>query len=224
MIRKFTPLLLLLAVVLSLTALAQSTSAASTPAAATPTKVGIINIQQAILASHEGQRDFEVLQKKFEPKQVELQNLGKEVDNLKQQLQTQGDKLNDEARANLVKTIETKQKAFQRSYEDAQNDVQAQQGEFFNRIGQKIMVVLDKYAKANGFALILDVSNPQSPVLWANPAATDVTRAVVDAYNVQSGVPAPPPPAPGAARSGASTTRPATPPAPRKPATGTPPK
>jgi len=196
MTRKLAPFVVL-AVVLSLTAFAQTGNAAPTPAptpASSPaaTRIGIINIQQAIVATNEGQRDMEQLQKKFEPRQAELQKLNTEVEDLKKQLQTQGDKLNDDARVNLQKSLESKQKSLQRNLEDAQNDAQQQQGEVFNRIGQKMMGVLEKYAKSNGYSLIVDVSSPQSPVLWADLASTDVTKAIVDAYNAQSGVAAPP--------------------------------
>ncbi len=197
MTRKFLPFLVLLAVVLSLTTLAQSGNAAPTPnpapapTTAAGTRVGIINIQSAIIATNEGQRDFEALQKKFEPRQVELQKLNGEVEDLKKQLQTQGDKLNDEARLNLQKSVESKQKTLQRSLENAQADAQQQQQELFNRIGQKLMPVLEKYAKSNGYSIIIDVSSPQTPVLWADLGSTDVTKAVVDAYNAQSGIPAP---------------------------------
>jgi outer membrane protein len=223
--RKFAGIVVAFAIVLSLTALAQTGNAAaapatpaataSAPAATTPasTRVGIINIQQAIIASNEGQRDFQALEKKFEPRQAELKKMNDEIEELKKQLQTQGDKLNDDARLGLQRNIEGKQKNLQRSVEDAQKDAQDQQGELFNRIGQKMMGVLDKYAKANGYSLIIDVSSPQTPVLWADPASTDVTKAIVDAYNAQSGVAAP-----------ATTAKPAKPPATvtpavRKPAT-----
>jgi len=211
---KFAPYMLALFVAISLTALAQSARPAApppAPAGPAPTKIGIINIELAIVGSNEGQRDFAALQKRFEPKQNELTTLSKEVDDLKKQLNTQGDKLNDDARATLVKNIEAKQKSLQRSLEDAQNDFQNQQKELANQIGRKMLGVLDKYAKDRGFAVILDVSNPQSGVLWAG-ASTDVTKDIVDAYNAQSGVPAPPAPAAGAA-----ARRPTTPPSTTKP-------
>ncbi len=153
-------------------------------------KIGIINIQQAILATNEGQRDFQALQKKFEPKRTELEATNAEVENLKKQLNTQGDKLNQEARDNLVKSLEQKQKNLQRAVEDAQGDFQAQQNDIANRIGQKLLQVLEKYANDNGYAVVLDVSSPQSPVLWAS-TATLITKPVVDAYNAQSNVPPP---------------------------------
>lgn len=179
-------------VLLSVTALAQTGSAAPAPAAtgSTGNKVGIINIQQAIQMTNEGKRDLEALDKKFEPQRNTLQNLQKEVQAMQDQLKTQGDKLNEEARAKLVRDIETKQKSLQRQLEDAQGEYQGAQGELVNRVGGKLMEVLDKYAKANGYSIILDVSNPQSPVLWAS-APIDVTQEIATAYNASSNVPAP---------------------------------
>ncbi len=222
----------LFAVVLTISALAQTGSPAPGGAAATPapsttaaatstnpgaTKVGIINIQEAIVGTNEGARDFEALQKKFEPKRIELQNINTEVENLKKQLSTQGDKMNDDARANLVKSIETKQKSLQRSAEDAQNEFQQQQNEIAQRILQKMAPVIDKYAKTNGYGLLLDSSNPwpQGPLLWAT-AGVDVTKPIVDTYNAQSGVA---PPASAAKPSGTGASKPAaTTPATTKPA------
>jgi outer membrane protein len=194
-----------------------ATAPASTAAANGGVRVGIIDIQQAIVATNEGTRDFEALQKKFEPKKNELAGLNTEVENLKKQLNTQGDKMNEEARATLVKSIETKQKSLQRQVEDAQNEYQQQQNEIATRILQKMSPVIDKYAKANGYGLLIDSSNPwpQGPVLWAT-AAVDLTKNIVDAYNAQSGV-APPATTPKPAGApGATTGKPvgtATPPA-----------
>jgi outer membrane protein len=216
--QKFALYTLALLLAFSVTAIAQTARPAvpsPAPAGPPPTKIGTIYLRQAVIFCNEGQRDFAALQKRFEPKQNELQAMNKEVEDLKKQLNTQGDNLNDDARANLVKSIEQKQKSLQRSAEDAQTDLQAQQEETANRIANKIGQVLDKFAKDNGYAVILDVSNPQSPVIWAG-ASVDVTKDIVEAYNVQSGVPAPPPAAPSAGTTGA-TRKPATAPSTTKP-------
>lgn len=185
--------LVVLLVSVSLAAWAQSPAANTS--VAPPTKIGVIQMQQAILSSNEGQRDFNSLQKKFESKQIELSTMKKELDDLQKQLNTQQDKLNDEARAALVKNIELKQKAYQRSLDDATSDYQSQLQELVNRVGEKMYKVLATYAENNGYAIILDISNPQtSPVLWAGPAV-DVSKAIVEAYNAQSGVAPPAAPA-----------------------------
>jgi outer membrane protein len=137
---------------------------------------------------------------------------------LKKQLNTQGEKLNEESRATLVKQIEQKQKSLERAVQDARDDAQGQQNEIAQRILQKMGPMLVKYAADNGFGVIIDTSNPwpNGPVLWAGPAV-DITRSVVELYNAQSGVPAP-----AAKPAGARPTTPATKPAtsaPKAPAT-----
>jgi outer membrane protein len=173
---------------------ATGSPAASAPVATgTGSKIGTINIEQAVVGTNEGQRDFEALRKKLEPKQNELKGQNDELDALQKQLQTQDGKLNDDARATLVKQIETKKKSFDRQVQDAQEDAQNQQKEIFQRILQKMAPVIVKHAQDTGFAMIVDTSNPwpQSPVLWYDGEKSDITKAVVDLYNTQSGVPAP---------------------------------
>ena len=195
-------------------------------AASTGTKIGTIDVESAILACNEGQRDFEALGKKLEPKQNELKTKNEEIEGLKKQLNTQGDKLNDDAKAALSKQIETKQKALERDAQDFQEDSRNQENEIAQRILQKMLPIFADYAKNNGFALIVDTSRnnqwPNGAVIW-NGGGLDITKTIVDAYNVKSGVPAPAKPAAatGAKPAGSAATRPATP-APTKPATTTP--
>jgi outer membrane protein len=198
-----------------------SAAAAVSPTITTGTgsKLGTINIEQAVIGSNEGQRDFEALRKKLEPKQNELKSQNDELEGLQKQLQAQGDKLNEDARATLVKQIETKKKSFDRSVQDAQEDAQNQQKEIFQRILQKMAPVIVKHAQENGFAMIVDTSNPwpQSPILWYGEQG-DITKSVVDLYNTQSGVPAP-----AAAAAKPAVPKPAAP-KPAAPASTTPPK
>src|SRR6202034_4837779 len=157
------------------------------------------------------------LQKKFEPKQAELKSQNDELEAMKKQLSTQQDKLNEEALANLKKQIESKQKVFDRAVQDAQEDYGNQNQEIAGRILQKMAPLIVKYSQDNGFGIIVDTSKPwpQSNVLWWGEAV-DITKAVIDAYNVQSGVPAPPPagaakPAAPKPSNGAGASKPAAP-------------
>jgi len=239
MTSKFLRISLAPAVLLAISALAQTGSAATpsspggtgapaTPSASTPastttgpvtgTKVGAINIEGAIFGSNEGRRDIETLSKKFEPKQTELKNQNDELEGLKKQLTTQQDKLNDDALANLKKQIETKQKTFDRAVQDAQEEFGTQQQEIATRILNKMAPMIVKYAQENGFGMIIDTSKPwpQSPILMAGEGV-DITKPVVDIYNTQSGVPAPAGSSSGAAAK-PSMPKPTTGTAPAKPA------
>jgi outer membrane protein len=236
MTRKFARFLTAIPFMISIVALAQTTDAAaplpsapssagSTIATGTGSKLGTINVEQAIFASNEGQRDFEALSKKLEPKQTELKTQNDEVESLKKQLSTQGEKLNDDARGTLVKQIEQKQKSLERSVQDARDDAQSQQNEIAQRVLQKMAPLIYKYAADNGFGIIVDTSSPwpNGPVFWQN-GSIDITKSVVDAYNAQSGVAAPARPAGASARPSGAASKPATTKPASAPATTPPPK
>src|SRR5579864_210771 len=161
-------------------------AAAPAPTGPVPTKIGVVNIQQAIQECAEGKKEIDTLQQRFAPKQVELKQQSDDVENLKKQYQTQAEKLSDEEKGRQAKAIDTKQKALQRNYEDAQAEFQQAEQDVINRIGSKMVGVLEKYANANGFAVVLDVSNPQtSHVLWATQG-TVITKELVDAYDKEN--------------------------------------
>jgi outer membrane protein len=244
MTSKFVRIFVAAVFCLSLTAWAQTTpagttaspaavpnapSAASAAPAATGIKAGTINIEGAIFSCNEGRRDLDVLTKKLEPKQAELKTASDEIDSLKKQLTTQGDKMNEDAAASLRKQIDAKQKVFERSMQDAREEAQSQQGEIMQRVLGKMAPVIVSYASDHGYGMIIDTSQPwpQGPVVWYNQQTVDITQAVVEAYNVKSGVPAPPPsatkPSTSAARPATTpATKPATPPATKPPATNPP--
>jgi outer membrane protein len=233
MTSKFLRVLLACAVTFTLSALAQTGSpaaptapSASAPAAAAPpaitgTKVGAINIEAAVFGCNEGSRDLDGLRKKFEPKQNELKTQNDELEGLKKQLTTTQDKLSPEALDTLKKQIESKQKLFDRSVQDAQEDFGAQQQEIFGKVFPKVAQVIVKYSQDNGYGLIIDTSKqwPQGAVVIAGDNF-DITKAVVDLYNTQSGVAAPA--SSGAAKpagtrpAGAATPKPAAPAAPKQ--------
>jgi outer membrane protein len=174
---------------------------------ASNTKVGIVSIQDAIANTNEGKKELEALQQKFAPRQTALQTQNDELENLKKQLQAQGDKLSEEERNSRVRSATEKQKSLQRSAEDFQNEVQTAEQEILNRLGKKMLDVLEKYAKANGYAVVMDVSNPQTPVLYANPG-TNITKNLIEAYNAESPATAPAPKPAATKPAGAAATRP----------------
>jgi outer membrane protein len=181
---------------------ATHTPAAATPAAATAptqTKVGVVVFRAAVSQTNEFQRDFAELQKKYDPKRQQLQALNEQIDTLTKQLQAQGATLSDTERASKARSLDEKKKQLDRDSQDAQSDFQTDMQELVNRIAGKVGDVMTDYATKHGYTLVLDASQTQdSPtVLYAVPSI-DITKAVIDAYNEKSGVPAPPPAAPEA--------------------------
>lgn len=173
----------------ALGAAAQTPSAPAAPA--TPAKIAVIAFQAAVGQTNEGQRNFGDLQKKYEPKRQQLKARSDELDALTKRLQAQGDTLSDADRASLARTFDEKKKVFDRDAEDARNDYQGEAQELYASLASKVYDVLTSYAQQQGYTLVLDIGQQQSPVLYASPSL-DITKAVIDAYNLKSGVPAQP--------------------------------
>jgi outer membrane protein len=203
-------LFVLLASGLVLSAAAQTLPAPGTtpaPAPAGPAKIAVVAFQLAVAQTNEGQRDFADLQRKYAPKEASLKSLNDEIDTLTKQLQTQGATLSDAERATKAKSIDDKKKQLDRETSDLRDSGQQDMQDIFNSLASKVNDVMEAYAEEHGYTLILDISQQQSPVLYASNGS-NITKEVIDAYNLKSGIPAPP--AQPAAAPGAQS-RPSTP-------------
>ena len=170
------------------------------------TKVGIIHIQNAILSTAEGQKAASELQAKSAPKAKELEKKKAEIEALRDQLSKMSGVASDEAKQKLAREIESKTKSFNRDVEDAQAEMGQEEQKVLNELGNKMLSVLDKYAKDNGFSLVLDVSNQQTSNVLFAANGIDVTNDVVKLYNAGAAMPAS---APAPATKPAATPKPA---------------
>lgn len=178
---------------LALTAHAQTAAPRATAPAgpAEPAKVGVIAFQVAVAQTNEGQRDFADLQKKFDPRRQQLKAESDQIDTLTKQLQTQAATLSDAEQQSRARSIDEQKKKLDRDSQDAQTDFQQAMQDMYNGLASKVYDVMESYAKLKGYTLVLDISQQQSPVLFASDG-TNITKEVIDAYNSKSGIPAPP--------------------------------
>lgn len=147
-----------------------------------PTKVGVLNIQAAIANTQDGKKAAADLESKYAPRRKEVEGDQSGINSLKDQLQKGQNTMSEAAKAQMVRDIDDKTKRLNRKMEDAQADLQQDQQKALQTIGQKMMVVIDKYAKDHGYTLLIDVSSQQTPVLFA-ASDIDVTKAIVDLYD-----------------------------------------
>lgn len=209
--KRSLALIVTLASGFALSAAAQ-TPAATAAAAPGPAKVAVIAFQVAVAQTNEGQRNFADLQKKYDPKRQQLKTLGDEIDNLTKQLQSQAATLSPADQQSKATIIDNKKKQFERDSQDASNDFQQEMQDVYNALASKVYDVMQSYSELHGYTLVLDVSQQQSPVLYAS-TATNITKEIIDAYNQKSGIPAPP-----ASATGTDAPRPAPRTAPKPPA------
>ena len=107
------------AIGLSVLALAAGTFAQ----AQTSGKVGVINIQSAIVTTKDGQKAAGELDAKSQPKRKAIEAKQSEINGLKDQLQKGQNALSETAKKELIRNIDYKTKSFNRDMEDAQAEL-----------------------------------------------------------------------------------------------------
>ena len=180
---------------------AQGTSAAG--AASTGTKIGVINVRQAIVSTAEGKQASAELQSQFAARQSELENLSKQISDVRQRLSAGQATLSQEEQLRLQREGEIKARQLERKQTEYQEDVNASQGEVVDRIGRKMVDVLDRYARENGYVAIFDSSAQNAPIIYASnniDVTLEITRLYDQAYPVKGGVAAAKPAAKPAAQ------------------------
>jgi outer membrane protein len=194
------------AILLGTTAVRSQTAAGSSSAG----KIGIINVRQAIVTTAEGKQASNELQTQFTPRQNELEGMNKQINDLRNRLSAGANTLSDEEKARLTQQGQRLAAQLDRKNNELNEDVQAAQADVVDRIGRKMMDVLDRYARENGLVAVFDSSAQNSPILFAS-TNIDITQDIIklfdQAYPVKGGAATP-----AAAK-----------PAPAKPATTTPP-
>jgi len=148
-------------------------------------KVGVINVQGALISTKDGQKAAAELEAKAAPKRKELEAKQNEINSLKDQLQKGSNTLSEAAKQNLYRDIDQKTKNLKRDAEDAEAEFNQDQQKVLQQLGQRVMAVIDKYSRDNGFTLILDVSSPQTPVLYASNTI-DITKDIIEMYDKNS--------------------------------------
>lgn len=172
--------------------------------AAAPAKIGIIHVQAAILQTKDGQKAAADLKTKFAPRQAELEKKQAAIEGLREQMQKGSATMSDEAKAKIARDIDANTKALMRDNEDLQTDVEQEEGRIFNDLGSKLYQIVEKFAKENGYSMIIDVSSQQTPVWWAADSI-NITAEITSLYDKAH------PPGSAAAPAAAPAPRPAAP-------------
>src|SRR6202163_5117603 len=166
---------------------AQSTGGA---AASAPAKIGVVNVRNAIVATAEGKQAQAQLQSQFAPKQNELQSTQKQIEDIQRRLNEGARTLSDDEKAKLQRQGELLTRRLQRDNDGLTEELNAAQGEIVDTIGRKMLDVLDRFARENGYVAVLDTSAQGSPVIYGSSQADitqDVVRLYDQAYPVKNG-------------------------------------
>jgi outer membrane protein len=156
------------------------------------TKLAVVNMNSTLIATRDGQKAASELNAKRAAKSKEFEQKQKEIFALQDQLTKGANTLSEAAKNALFASIAARKKTFQREAEDAQADLEADEQKLLQRLGEKILAVVQRYAHEHGYAMVVDAGANTSPVLYA-AAGIDITKEIVEQYDQSSAAPPPTP-------------------------------
>lgn len=178
---------------------------AAAPGSAASGKIGVLSVRQAIVTTAEGKQASTELQSQFASRQNELEALNKQVNDLRQRLAAGQTTLSDDEKLRLTQQGQRLAAQLERKNNELQEDLNAAQGEVVDRIGRKMMDVLDRYSRENGLTAVFDSSAQGTPLLFVS-TNIDITQDIIRLYDQAYPVKG----AAAAAKPAATTPKPAT--------------
>jgi outer membrane protein len=143
-------------------------------------RIAVLNMQVAIASTQAGKQALGDLQKKYAPKQQDLQQQEKEIEQLQSRLQDQSTMLTSDEQYNLQRQLDEKQRHLKEAQEDDQADFQADQSEAVRQIAEKMQKLITQYAQQHGYALV--IGEQSIPVYYADKTI-DITQDMIRLYN-----------------------------------------
>jgi outer membrane protein len=168
---------------------AQSTSSMPTaPALSIPSNIAVVNFNAAVLGTAEAQRSMGALQKKYAPREQQLQRLNDDIEATKKSLNDAAAKLTDAERNQKLQDLGTKEKQLQREAEDFKNDSQAESQRAFQQVAQKVFSLLQEFSRQHGYAAVLEQGTETAPVVWYTASNVDITDQLIKSYDAKYAV------------------------------------
>src|SRR5258705_566767 len=146
--------------------------------AAAQSKVGVINLQKAVMESAEIKAASAAMEARYKPRVAQIEQLDKEIAAIAQNLQSNAGKLTSQAESDLNSQGTRKQRDVQRLRDDLQADVDRDRNEILQKSAGKMTDVLKKLAEEKGYDIVVDA--PYAPYF---KASLDSTNDLVAAYD-----------------------------------------
>jgi outer membrane protein len=162
----------------------------------TPAKVAILHFQQAVLSTREGQQIAATLKAKYDPRRTQLEKRQADLTALQQKLQGGAATLTEAQRAKMQNDLTNGGRTLNHDIDDLNAELQEEEGKAMQSMAGKMGDLIKSYATQNGFAVVLDVSAENTPVLWA-AQSSNITADIVKLYD-EAHPAAAPAPAPAA--------------------------
>jgi outer membrane protein len=149
-------------------------------------KVGVVNLQEALNSVDEGKTAKAQLKNEFESKQKVISEREEEIRKLQGDFQKQQSVMNDDTRNQRQEEIARKAQDLQTTYVTLQKELQDRERDLTRGIFEKMSAIVREIATADGITLVVDAQ----AVMYADPTV-DLTDELVRKYNTRhKGTPA----------------------------------
>ncbi|OGW59992.1 MAG: hypothetical protein A2V83_07745 [Nitrospirae bacterium RBG_16_64_22] len=149
-------------------------------ASAAEFKMGIVDVQRAVLTSDEGKKAKESFQSLIESKRKTLDERKAGVDKLRKEIEGQAKILKEDARKQKEERLEKEIRDFERLVKDTQGELRKKEIELQNKIVRDVLAAVSQIGEEEKFDVILELN--EARILFA-PAKMDITAKVIERVN-----------------------------------------
>jgi outer membrane protein len=158
--------------------------------------VAVVDFERAVVENEEGKKASDKFNAEVQARQSDLEKRQREIEDLQKKQQVGVRTLSEAAKADLQRDIDRRTRDLQRINEDAQKDLQVLRDQLLRPIAERATAILNAMAAEKGYTVVVDTSDPNNNVLWANPQ-NEITAELVKRINAskppETAKPEPPP-------------------------------
>lgn len=145
-------------------------------------KVAVVDVQSALMATEEGQRATTALKKQFDSLQRDLDATQADLAKVKDDIEKQTRLLSNEALRRRVENWQKRMTDLQTKFLEHNKSLQKKQNELTSPMVKKLMGIIGRIAKQKGYEIVID----RTAAPYARPDL-DLTEQVVQMYNSGEG-------------------------------------
>ena len=155
-------------------------------------KIGVVDMQRAIVESVEGKKAESKFTAKFDEFRKDIDARQKHIEDQQNKLKTQDKMLSDAAKTDINRDLEKSQTELKRLQEDDQKELETLQSELMRPMAELAQAVLNQFAQDHGFTLIIDSSNQQNTsIIYVDVKNADITDNIIRLIDAETAKAAP---------------------------------
>ena len=147
-------------------------------------KIGVVDMQRALMETEDGRKAKDQLKKLFESRQKTLDKQQEDLKAMKEGLEKQQSVLSREVLGKKAEELQKKFAELQTTYMEFQRELQAKEGEMTRPILDRMQRIMKRIGQADGYALIME--RGEAGVIYV-PSTYDLTDVLIQRYNAGEG-------------------------------------